>query len=281
MKLMNRNVVITGGNGGIARVVIKRLLDEGAKILSADICLPTEEWLVSEKYGKAIRFLKADVTDIESIEEARRICHDAFGGPDILINSAGIQEPIGPLHSIDIKAWAKNIEVNLMGTVNCVKVFMSDFIAAGKGKIINFAGGGSTSPRVNFSAYGVSKTGVIRFTETIAEELKPYNIQVNAVSPGVIKTNMIDEILKKDRSVVGDEYEMIEKRMNQGFDSPDRVAGLIAYLASDESNVITGKTISAVWDPWEQWRERNIALSRDSFTLRRIDERNYVKREKI
>jgi NAD(P)-dependent dehydrogenase (short-subunit alcohol dehydrogenase family) len=276
MTLENKVAVVTGGGGGIAGVVVKKFVAEGAFVLAADIVEP-----VFPKDKERIRTCRADISSIEDVERLHEICRREFGAADILVNAAGIQAPIGPFHTVDFRDWAYNLNVNLLGPVLCAKTFLPDLMKKGSGKIINFAGGGATSPRPNFSAYGTAKTAVVRFTESLAEELRPFNIQVNAVSPGVIRTRMIEEILDKGADAVGAEYGQIQKRLTSGFDSPELVAELVIYLASEEANWISGKTISAVWDSWRDWRDQGVREeSRDMYVLRRIDGRNFIQAKK-
>jgi len=203
-----------------------------------------------------------------------------FGSIDILVNAGGIQGPIGPFVDINFEDWLKNIDINLMGTILCCKSVLPTMMSRKKGKIINFSGGGATFSRPNFSAYSVAKAGVVRFTEILADELRPFNIQVNAISPGVIKTGMIDEIIKAGPDRGGPDYQQMKSMKEADFDSPELAAELVCFLASDKSNWLTGKVISAIWDPWRNWREKGQAeLDKDLYVLRRVDGKNFMKKE--
>ena len=149
------------------------------------------------------------------------------------------------------------------------------FKKIGRGKIINFSGGGATSSRPNFSAYAVSKTAVVRLTEILAEELSKYNIDVNVVAPGAINTGMLDEIIEADARA-GEEYDKALKRVKEGGDSVEKIVDLCRFLVSSESYGISGKLISAIWDDYrsEPFLER-LRRDPDFCTLRRIDAINF------
>jgi predicted dehydrogenase len=143
---------------------------------------------------------------------------------------------------------------------------------SGGGSIINISGGGATSPRENFSSYATSKAAIVRFSETLAMETRGDGIRVNCIAPGAMKTSMLEEVIKKGNKVAGEkEYEIARKIIVEGGASMERVAELALFLASDESNGITGKLISAVWDNWKQWPEHLKELNEsDVYTIRRI-----------
>ena len=143
-----------------------------------------------------------------------------------------------------------------------------------KGKIINFSGGGATFPRPNFSAYASSKAAIVRFTETIAEETKKYGIDINAVSPGSVYTKMIKEIIHAGKQSGKMDLDEAVKIKKSGGVSPEWPAKLSLFLASDASNGITGKLISAVWDNWNDFKkpENVLKIKKSSlYTLRRVD----------
>jgi NAD(P)-dependent dehydrogenase (short-subunit alcohol dehydrogenase family) len=279
MLLSGKTVVLTGGNGGIGTAIAKRLLDEGARVAVADV---SRQGLISvHQVLRAFDRLKTyeiDVSNIDDVLAFKKRVIEEHGAVDILINAAGIQRPIGAFLDNNLSEWVRNIQVTLLGTVICCQIFGAIFKEKKAGKIINFAGGGANSPRPNFSAYGAAKAAVVRFTETLAEELRPFNIQVNAVSPGVIRTQMIEETLEAGYYKAGPEYDQLKAREISGFDDPVNVAELVCYLASQSSNWLTGRNISAVWDPWREWTTKSPEeLDKNLYVLRRIDDRNFKK----
>lgn len=120
-------------------------------------------------------------------------------------------------------------------------------ISNNSGKIINMSGGGAFNPRENFSAYAVSKAAIVRLTEQVAEEVKNYNISVNAISPGVIRTEMTNEIFNSGR-LAGKELDLAKNILEQGGSDIRKVTDLAVFLASSESDGLSGRTISAQWD---------------------------------
>lgn len=142
----------------------------------------------------------------------------------------------------------------------------------GGGSIVNLSGGGGASPRPNFSAYATAKCGLVRFSETVAAEVAGWNIRVNCVAPGAMNTDMLRETLEAGPERVGAEYAKVAKVVTaEGGADPKVAAELIVYLASAESAAITGKLISAVWDPWPELHQHADDLrASDIYTLRRI-----------
>ena len=192
-----------------------------------------------------------------------------------LINAAGVQPPIGVFEQLDPEDWDRNLSINLSGTINMIRGALPFFKSTEGGKIINFSGGGATSSRPNFSAYAVSKTAVVRLTEILAAELREYNIGVNAVAPGAINTGMLDEIIEADAQA-GDEHDKARKLKSEGGDPVEKIVNLCRFLISSESNGISGKLISAIWDNFDDENFISRLKTDDDFcTLRRIDSLNF------
>jgi 3-oxoacyl-[acyl-carrier protein] reductase len=192
-----------------------------------------------------------------------------------LLNNAAIQGPIGTLESNDFAEWQSAVQVNLLAPVALCQGLIPALAANGGGAIINLSGGGATGPRANFSAYATAKAGLVRFSETLAKELKPKGIRVNSIAPGAMKTAMLDEVLASGTAAGDRELSVANKVFEEGGASMDRVADLALFLASDPASGITGKLISAVWDNWEKWPQYLDELSAsDIYTLRRITGRD-------
>jgi 3-oxoacyl-[acyl-carrier protein] reductase len=141
-----------------------------------------------------------------------------------------------------------------------------------RGRIINLSGGGATSPRPNFSAYSASKAAIVRLTETLAEEMKPFDIQINAIAPGAINTRMLDEVLTAGKTAGDVALSQAKQQKRTGGDSVDAVVALAVFLASEESGGLTGKLISAQHDPWREWAGKADELNASPlYTIRRLD----------
>lgn len=248
MLLRGKTVVITGGSGGIGGAIKQAFLKEGAEVFNIDLRRAD---------------IKADVSNYTDIARVMTKISSRKNVIDVLINAAGIHGAIGFLPEINSDKWRLAIETNLFGTFNCIKAFFPLLKKSQRGKIINFSGGGATSPRPFFSAYSVSKVAVVRLTETLAEEFKrkKYKIDVNAIAPGAVNTRLLREAI-----AAGDKKPRNWKKL-----TPEKAVKLCLFLASDKSNGLSGKLISAVHDDW--WELPNclneVMLS-DTYTLRRI-----------
>jgi len=275
---LRRVVLVTGGSRGIGRAVAEKFLEEGAAVVIAARTAAQVRSSVAE-LGRAGR-VQGIAGDVSREGDVRKIVREAeriTGTLDVLVNAAGVQPPLGPFAQVDLKSWKKNIEINLMGTALCCRAALPGMLARGRGKIINFSGGGANSSRPNFSAYAAAKAAVVRFTEVLADEVRGHGIQVYAVSPGVVRTRMIEEILAAPADRVGSELEALRARERTGYDSARAAAELVSFLASPAAGNLSGKSISAVWDPWREWAKGTAAPDGELYVLRRIDGRNFFK----
>jgi 3-oxoacyl-[acyl-carrier protein] reductase len=274
-ELRGQSAFVTGAGRGIGRVVASALAAAGADlILAARSAIELEETRREvNALGRQALAVTADVARREEVVSAVSQGLRQFGKLDVLVNCAGRQAPIGVLWKNDPEEWARNIQVNLVGTFHCIHAVLPNMLERGRGKIINFSGGGASGPRPNFSSYAASKAAVVRLTETLAEELRPWNIQVNAVAPGAVNTRMLEEILAAG-NVAGPELAAAQKRKAQGGAPAGLAAELVVFLASNASGGLTGKLISAPNDDWRSWKADDLARLADSpwYTLRRMDE---------
>jgi NAD(P)-dependent dehydrogenase (short-subunit alcohol dehydrogenase family) len=275
MKLAGKRAVITGASQGLGQSIAKMFAKEGADVLicarSAEDLRLAEEQIRAEARGK----VAAKSANIAMEADVRALVEDAadkFGGLDILVCNAGIYGPKGPIDELDWTSWVEAIQINLLGTVLCCRLFLPLLKQSRRGKIILLSGGGATKPLPFLSAYATSKAGVVRFGETLAGELAGCGIDVNSVAPGALNTRMLQEVLDAGPDKVGPAFyrAAIEQR-EKGGTPLDAGANLCLYLASDESNGITGKLISATWDPWREFAKHREDLAKtDIYTLRRI-----------
>jgi NAD(P)-dependent dehydrogenase (short-subunit alcohol dehydrogenase family) len=277
MRLDGRAAVVTGGSQGLGLAVAEAFIAEGADLL---ICARGGEALEKARAflstrvrpGRRVLSTVVDVSRPEDAERLVRIAVDAFGRVDVLVNNAGVYGPMGLVEDVDWSEWARAIEINLMGTVLPCRAAMAHMKKAGCGKVINLSGGGATGPLPRFSAYAASKAAVVRFTETLAEEVRGHGIDVNAVAPGALNTRLLEEVLAAGPDKVGaDFYDKALAQKEEGGASLENGAALCVYLASADSDGLTGKLISALWDPWETLAARAASLAKsDIYTLRRI-----------
>jgi len=275
MLLKNKIAIITGAGGGIGGTIAETFAKEGCSLILIDRAKATLDRVSKEleKYNCESLLETCDVCSKREVDSAVDAAFKKFSKIDILVNTAGIQGPIGLFANNDINKWIETINVNLNGTALFIKAVLPIMIKQGWGKIINFSGGGAFNPRPNFSAYATSKAAVVRLTETLAEELKEYNIQVNAISPGAVNTKMLAEVLEVGSEAAGAEfYKKAKKQKEEGGDPPQLAADLILFLCSEKSYNLSGKTISAKWDNWREWDKEKISkiMSSDLYTLKRI-----------
>lgn len=263
-------VLITGAGRGIGKRLAIGFAAEGARVglLSRSEAELDLAKLEIEQAGGAATRIRADVRNPEEMAHAVERMRSVFGGIDVLICAAGVQGPIGPFVSVRPKAWNDTIETNLIGVANSCRAALPFMMERRSGKIILISGGGSAYSRPNFTAYGASKTAVVRFGETLAEEVRDCNVQVNTIAPGAAYSHMTDEILHAGEERAGaKEIEDAEKvRLTGGVPAEKQIA-LALFLASEKSNHVSGKLIH-VNDEWKRYEHDS--MRPDLFTLRRV-----------
>jgi NAD(P)-dependent dehydrogenase (short-subunit alcohol dehydrogenase family) len=275
LKLQGKRAVITGASRGLGRAVARAFLREGASVLLCarnSVALDETRRELDETAAGRVFAVAADITNQTEVDALPADALLQLGGVDILVANAGLQGPKGPLEDNDWKKWVETVNVNLLGTVYCCRAFLPLLRSADRGKILILSGGGATKPMPFFSAYSASKAGVVRFGETLAEELKPEGIDVNMIAPGALNTGMLDEVLEAGAAKVGEAtYRAALKQRDNGGASMDRAADLCVHLSSRDCDGITGRLISAPWDPWERLADyREELAGSDIYTLRRI-----------
>jgi NAD(P)-dependent dehydrogenase (short-subunit alcohol dehydrogenase family) len=275
MKLENINALITGGSQGLGKAIAEHFLREGANVC---ICARNEKELAATHEELKTKFPSqrvlakpCDVSDEAQVNELTSSVLREFGSLQALVLNAGIYGPMGATESVNLDDWRRAMDINLFGVLLPCRACIPHFKTARGGKIIVISGGGATNPLPNISSYAASKAAVVRLAETLAEELKTFNVDVNAIAPGALKTRLVQQVLDAGPEKVGaDFFSKNKKWAADGAVPLDLGARLAVYLASAESNGITGKLISAQWDPWEKLREFKGDLAGDIYTLRRI-----------
>lgn len=268
--MMDKNVLITGAGRGIGKRLAMGFASAGARVgllarSQAELDLAKLE--IEQAGGHALR-IRADVRELDQVQYAMDRMRSAFGGIDVLIASAAVQGPIGPLLSTSPKAWSEAVTINVIGTVNACRAVLPLMIQQRFGKVILLAGGGGGHSRPNFSALAASKAAIIRFAECLADEVRDHNIQVNCLSPGHSYTHMTDEILHAGEERAGRrEIEDAEQVRVTGGVAPEKQIQLALFLASARSNHINGKMLH-VNDDWRKLERDN--MKPELYTLRRV-----------
>lgn len=284
-ELTDKIVVITGGSQGIGRQIAIAFAKLKSRVI---ICSRTKKDLEVvakeiKSFGGHCENFTADVSNHSHVRRLFDKVIDMYGGLDILINCAGIYGPIGPFDENDAEEWENTMAINLLGTVNAVRCAIPVMKKQRHGKIITFCGGGIGGPSIkpNLSAYTTSKFAIAGFTEAIAKEVKDFDIQINAISPGAVNTRLLDQILKAGEIAGKDFLKECKKQKMEGGTPPEKIAGLVIFLASKQSDYITGKVISVVWDEYKNFYNIRDRLNSTSlYNLRRIDDFAFFEKTK-
>ncbi len=212
-----------------------------------------------------------DLMKQEAGEKLFNMLKGRWGGLDALVNNAGIQGPIGPLWTSSPEEWERTFRLLLFTPASLCRFAIPWMRKRGGGTIVNISGGGATGPRPNFSAYGAAKAALVRLTETLAMECVPHGIAVNAVAPGAMPTAMLHEVTEAGEGSAGQkEYETALRLTTTSDAAVIRRAAQCVFTLAQPGVPVTGKLISAVWDPWEKLSEHVEDLGSDIYTLRRI-----------
>lgn len=277
MILKGRGIIITGASQGLGVSIAEVCVREGAHILicarDSGLLNHTRQQLAAKAApGQQVVAIGADVRRADDVLRLFAAASASLPNIQGLVNNAGVYGPKGLLEDVAVDEWWSAMEVNVLGVVRTCQQVLPVFRKQGYGKIVNLSGGGATAPLPRISAYAASKAAVVRLTETLAEETRGAGIDVNSIAPGALNTRLLEEVLVSGPERVGlDFYERAMKQKREGGASPERGAALCAFLLSAASDGITGKLISAVWDPWEGMGGlREELAGSDVYTLRRI-----------
>jgi NAD(P)-dependent dehydrogenase (short-subunit alcohol dehydrogenase family) len=277
MDLSDRSAIITGANQGLGRAIAAEFVKAGAGVLLTARNEPMlrevrQEFAPMARPGRRVEILRADVARPEDCAATVKRAAELFPDLSVLVNNAGVYGPKGAIEDVDWDEWVSAIEINLFGLVRMCREMIPLLRRRGYGKIVNLSGGGATNPLPRISAYAASKAAVVRMTDTLAEELKDAKVDVNAIAPGALNTRLLDEVIQAGPDKVGKAfYERSLKQQKEGGAPLEKGAKLAVFLASKESDGITGRLISALWDDWSNLPSKREQLGKsDVYTLRRI-----------
>lgn len=285
MKLAGRIALVTGAGQGLGAEIARQYVINGASVV---LCGRSAEKLEAQKLNLT-PLLAPDariVTSAVDVAEPRQVdatfarLRSEFPRLDIVVNNAGVYGPMGNIEDIDWEEWVDALRINLLGLVYVSRAAIPIMRAQRHGKIINVSGGGAANPMPMISAYAASKAGVVRFTESLALECLDDHIDVNAIAPGALRTQMMDQLLKAGPEKVGAQfYDRMKRIAEEGGTPLSLGAALCVFLGSPDSDGITGKLIAAQWDRWEDWPQHLDELNAsDVYTLRRITGRDRDKK---
>ncbi|MBZ2175833.1 3-oxoacyl-[acyl-carrier-protein] reductase [Schnuerera sp. xch1] len=240
MSLTNKNALVTGGSRGIGREIAIKLSENGVNVAISYIHnIQKAQEVVNEieKNGVKGMSIKADVSKEEDVAKMLEVAKDKLGDIDILVNNAGITKD-NLIMRMKTKEWDEVINTNLRGTYLCTKSIIRGMMKKRYGKIINIASVAGVAGNFGQGNYSASKAGVIGFTKSMAKELASRGINVNAVAPGLIETDMTKK-LKEDIK------DSLVKNIPMGrLGTPHEIANIVVFLASEKSDYITGQVIN-------------------------------------
>lgn len=225
--------------------------------------------------GEGHEGVRLDVAD-EAAWLAAMEAIDAGGQLNGLVAAAGVLGPIGALEDVEPEDFVRTIAIDLIGTVLALRHALPR-LEATSGRAVTFSGGGATSPLPGFDAYAAAKVAVVRLTENVAAAGR---IEMNSVAPGFVRTRIHDQTLAAGPEVAGAAYyQSTREQLRSGGFPASEAADLVAFLLSPQAKGITGRLISAQWDPWRDPRfQQRLREDPDLGRLRRIDEQFYVRR---
>lgn len=231
-----KNVIITGGTRGIGAACVRKFLSAGDKVAFLYKSSDKEALLIKEEFPNVLP-VKADVTKEEEIKKAFSLIFSDFGEPDVLVNNAGISFT-ALLQDMSLSDWNEVISTNLTSAFLTSREVLPSMIRRKKGVIINISSMWGVSGASLEVAYSASKAGLIGFTKALAMELAPSSVRVNAVAPGVIKTDMLSQYTESDLSLLSE-----ETPLNRLGTSED-IANAVYFLSSENADFITGEVLN-------------------------------------
>jgi len=242
-ELSNRKAIVTGAGQGLGQAMAMALAEAGADVVIADINIDTAQQTAAEieKLGRKSLVVKMDVSKSDEINQAIDMVIKEFGRIDILVNNAGINRRV-PAEKMSETDWRKVIDVNLTGVFLCSQAVGRQMIKQKSGRIINIASmsGIVLNRGVTQIAYYAAKAGVILLTKTLAVEWAKYNIWVNSISPGWMRTSLVESEFIADKKKY---QEIIEDTPMRRFGEPKELGPAVVYLASEASSFVTGENL--------------------------------------
>lgn len=263
MNLAGKVIVITGGGRGIGRHIAQACQKQGAQVVVA--ARSVSDLKETEKLFPC----KAISCDVSKESEVQGLMKEASSLGSIygLVCAAGIYGSMGPFREANFKEWTEALEINLVGTARSIHAALP--YMKKDSRVILFSGGGQGGMS-NFSAYTTSKGGIWRLTETLGAELAKDGIYLNAMAPGAVNTKLLDDLIAAGPSKVGQEvYDKSLEQKRKGGQSADKAAELTLFFLSEKARGISGKTLSAAWDPYQSFNAQEL-MKDDIFTFKRV-----------
>ena len=243
---------VTGGSRGIGRATALTLARLGAKVAVNSRRRTQGDEASGETDGAHhLLSLTGDVSDWEVVHENARLIESRLGPVDVLVNNAGILEPLGPTWKTPPDEWARTIEVNLIGAYHSIRAVVPGMVERKRGAIVNVSSGAAAMTALNWSAYAASKAGLDHLTRSLAFELAETGVRANAFYPGLVETAMMQKLLTADAGKLPPSWRSyFEHAVEKGrVFAPEVIARVIAWLASEETDELNGEILDIVRDP--------------------------------
>ena len=242
IELSGKRALVTGGNSGIGKAIALALGEAGAQVAVNYITHPeAAEQLVSriEEQGIQALAVQADISDTNQVHRMFEQIDSHWNGIDILVNNAGIDGGRSMSWEIDVDAWKKVLEVNLIGAFQCSRAALQRMIPRKQGVILNMTSVHEQIPWTGYSAYTASKAGLSMLTRTLAQEAAPHNVRVVALAPGAVKTPINKEVWSDSQ----DRQDLLEKIPLGRIGETEDIAGMAVVLVSEVAGYVTGTTV--------------------------------------
>jgi 3-oxoacyl-[acyl-carrier protein] reductase len=237
MRLNGKTAIVTGGASGFGEGIVRKFLSEGAQVVIADINLSAAQ-IIADELGKESVAVQVDVADGTSVENLQALASEAFGRIDIIINNAGVTHLPTPLDEVSEEDFDRVFNVNCKSVYLMAKSFVPDMKARKGGIILNVASTAGVSPRPNLNWYNSSKGWMNTATKTMAVELAPFRIRVNALNPVAGETPLLASFMGEDTPEMRQKF--ISTIPLGRFSTPQDIANAACYLCSDEASMVTG-----------------------------------------
>lgn len=270
-----KTILLTGATHGIGNYIARHLCNNNAKLILVSRNIH-ELILLNNDIDKNNNnlYFALDVSDSIAVENLFNRLEKQNIILDAIINCAGTFGTIGTIYDVSPNEFNESFKTNLVGPYNTIFYGLKLINKKIRSKIINFSGGGATNPFPNYSSYSCSKISLVKLTENLAEELK--DIDVNIIAPGFIKTRLALQTINAGKKAGNFLYKTLDMLKDGGVDI-SHTLDLISFLLSKESDLITGKIISAPWDNWKSPNfQKKLKSDKNFCTLRRIDEKNFI-----
>lgn len=244
MSLLDGRRAVVTGSGDIGSVIARRLAEHGADVEVWDVSDSALERAAQE----GLRTRRVDVSSAPEVEESARTAWESHGPVTILVNSAAIAR-FGSVTDLDVSDWQATLDVNLTGVYVTCRAFVPLMTDEGGGSIVNVSSIGGLRGEPEFSSYCASKFGVIGFTQSLAREVGPAGIRVNAVCPGAVESEMNTETMERDARIHGISVDDVQEKIIartalRRLVQPSDIGDAVVFLASDLASAVTAESLS-------------------------------------